>query len=117
MRKLSPNAQTRLDRVRDHVRELLPTAPVPHDGALARELPQGVAVDLEGIVFERHGDGARTSVAAVLDATQTDPFLVLRDGRIVAEQYRNGMSARSQHILMSVSKSLTAIVAVENPPS
>ena len=93
-----------------HVRELLPTAPVPCDGAHARELPHGAPVDLEGIVFQRHG-GGRTSVAAMLDATQTDAFVVLRHGRIVAEQYRNGMSVHSPHILMSVSKSLTAIVA------
>ena len=94
-----------------HVRELLPTAPVAHEGANTRELPAAATVDLDAIVFECHGDRSRVSVAAMLDATSTDAFMVLHRGAVVVEQYRNGMSAGTPHILMSVSKSLTAIVA------
>ena len=95
-----------------HVRELIPTAPVTRGAAPTRELPAAdLDLDLEAVVFARHGDGARTTLAQMLDATDTDAFLVLRDGALVFEQYRRGMNAATRHILMSVSKSLTAIVA------
>ena len=40
-------------------------------------LPPGRPLDLASVHFPRHGDGARTSVAQMLDATDTDAFLVL----------------------------------------
>jgi CubicO group peptidase (beta-lactamase class C family) len=76
-----------------------------------RELPAAGAVDLDAVDFPRHGDGVRTTVAQMLDATDTDAFLVLHRGAVVAEHYRHGMTAATPHILMSVSKSLTGIVA------
>src|SRR5277367_5652780 len=51
------------------------------------------------------------TVAAMLDATYTDGFLVLHHGRIVAETYRNGMTAGDPHLLMSVSKSIMGTLA------
>jgi len=60
------------------------------------------------VAFE--SDGARWFVEELLDETETDGFLVLRQGRIVAEHYFNGMAPDTPHILMSVSKSITAAV-------
>ena len=95
-----------------HVRELVPSAAVESEGSAPCPLPMAeTSLDLGSIVFERHGDGARTSVAQVLDETDTDAFLVLHRGRIACEIYRHGMGPRTPHILMSVSKSLTALVA------
>ena len=42
--------------------------------------------------------------------TYTDGFLVIHDGRVVAEQYPTGMPADRTHMLMSVSKSLVGCV-------
>jgi CubicO group peptidase (beta-lactamase class C family) len=50
-------------------------------------------------------------VAELLDATWTDGFLVLHRGRVVTERYFNGMRPQTPHLLMSVSKSVTAAVA------
>jgi CubicO group peptidase (beta-lactamase class C family) len=43
-------------------------------------------------------------------ATATDGWIVTHRGRVLAEQYYGGMAANSSHLLMSVSKSLVAIV-------
>jgi CubicO group peptidase (beta-lactamase class C family) len=43
-------------------------------------------------------------------ATDTDGWMVLQHGKLLAEHYDGGMHADSSHILMSVSKSLVAMV-------
>ena len=55
-------------------------------------------------------DGSSGTVAEVLADTYTDGFLVMHDGRVVAEQYPFGMSAERTHMLMSVSKSVVGCV-------
>ena len=84
---------------------------MPCDPARARALSPGPVLDLRRVVFPRHGDGEPVSVAHMLDLTDTDAFLVLHRGRIVVESYRHGMHEATPHILMSVSKSVTAVVA------
>lgn len=88
-----------------HVRELIPTARIRRGrGPLWKlEHDEHAVVDMR---FE--ADGRSMTVGALLDETCTDGFLVLRGNRIVAEEYRNGMEEDTPHILMSVSKSVTA---------
>ena len=45
------------------------------------------------------------SVRDMLTRTYTDAFLVMKNGQIVSENYYNGMSADSIHLLMSCTKS------------
>ena len=91
-----------------HVRELIPTAAIPRgDGpvwALERD-----ERDVIGISFPT--EQGELTVGELLDTTYTDGFLVLHHGRIVAEQYRNGLRPGTPHLLMSVSKSITGLVA------
>ena len=47
----------------------------------------------------------------MLDATDTDGFIVLYRGRVVYEVYGNGMSRDDPHLLMSMSKSVTGALA------
>jgi CubicO group peptidase (beta-lactamase class C family) len=47
----------------------------------------------------------------VLDQTYADGFLVIYEGRIVTEQYFYGLRPDTSHLLMSVSKSVTGLVA------
>ena len=92
-----------------HVRELLPTADIPHDAANVRELPVKTA-SLEGVRIP--GAGAKTlTLDQALKATNTDGLVVLHRGSIVLERYFNGMSERSPHIFMSVSKSMLGLLA------
>jgi CubicO group peptidase (beta-lactamase class C family) len=93
-----------------HVRELIPTARIARGGGPAWELPTAEPErDLNGIRFATAS--GELTVGELLDRTYTDGFLVIHDGRIVTEQYFNGMRPDVPHLLMSVSKSVTGLVA------
>jgi CubicO group peptidase (beta-lactamase class C family) len=90
-----------------HIRELIPTARIARAAAPA-PLPRAER-DILGFQFTC-GDRELT-VAEMLEETYTDGFLVLHEGRVVAEHYFNGMAPDVPHLLMSVSKSVTSAVA------
>jgi CubicO group peptidase (beta-lactamase class C family) len=77
-----------------HVRELARTARIRRGDGPVRELPSDPR-DLGGF-------------AASLAETYTDGVCVIHDGALVFEHYREGMRPDDTHLLMSVSKSLTA---------
>jgi CubicO group peptidase (beta-lactamase class C family) len=87
-----------------HVREIVPSADIPNDPGQVRKL----AARMEDICSLKVG---RSSLAKVLDATCTDGIVVLHKGAVVFERYANGMSERTPHILMSVSKSMLGLLA------
>jgi CubicO group peptidase (beta-lactamase class C family) len=91
-----------------HVRELIPTVRISRGDGPVWELPRAER-DLDGIRFATR-DG-RFTVGDLLDQTYTDGFLVIHHGRIVAERYYNDLRPDAQHLLMSVSKSVTGLVA------
>jgi CubicO group peptidase (beta-lactamase class C family) len=90
-----------------HIRELIPTARIAR-AAAPDPLPRAER-DVLGFRFS-YGDRELT-VAEMLEETYTDGFLVLHQGRVVAEHYFNGMAPDVPHLLMSVSKSVTSAVA------
>src|SRR5262245_8001387 len=94
-----------------HVRELLPTADIPHDPTNVREL----AVKTKTASLERlqiaGADGKKLTLDQALKLTSTDGLVVLHRGSIVLERYFNGMTEHSAHILMSVSKSMLGLLA------
>jgi len=92
-----------------HVREIIPTADIPHDPASAREL-KSAPQELDRISATMAG-GKSTSFGQFLDESSTDGIVILHKGVLVFERYGNGMTARSPHILMSVSKSMLGLVA------
>lgn len=90
-----------------HARELVPTARIRRGDAVwdvARDERDvlGVRVDVEGEIVR---------VGELLTSSQTDGFLVLHRGRVAAEHYFNAMEPGTPHLLMSVSKSVTAALA------
>jgi len=91
-----------------HVREIVPSATIARGG---RRLRLGRAIEpIERLGFEAP-DGRETTVAELIADTCTDGFVVLRRGRIVFEAYEGGHDGHVPHIVYSVSKSLTALVA------
>jgi CubicO group peptidase (beta-lactamase class C family) len=90
-----------------HVRELIPTAKISCS-ARPRRLPPAER-DLGGLTFSVAG--RRMTVAGLLASSYTDGFLVLHKGRVITEQYFNGMRPDSPHLLMSVSKSVVSMLA------
>ncbi len=90
-----------------HVRELVPSAEIANDPGRVRPLASeprdfsGVRVDTEG--------GSMT-FSSFLENTDTDGLVVLHDGKIVFEHYANGMQPLTQHIMMSISKSVLGLI-------
>ena len=91
-----------------HVRELIPTARIPRATGPVWRLAADHR-DIAGIRFR--SEDRELSIADLLAETWTDGFLVLHQGRIVTEQYFNGLAPDVPHLLMSVSKSITSTVA------
>lgn len=83
-----------------HVREIIQTADIPNNPQDVWELHSELA-DLADLAVDD-----ALNVNGYLDATYTDAFLVIHQGKIIAEDYRNAAGARIPHILMSVSKSM-----------
>lgn len=92
-----------------HVREIVPSADVPAEPGKARPLPRRDA-DYGGLRVPR-ADGPPLDLDGFLAATDTDAIVVLHEGRVVLERYDGGNSARTPHILMSVSKSVLGLLA------
>ncbi|MBN9250710.1 MAG: serine hydrolase, partial [Mesorhizobium sp.] len=90
-----------------HIRELLPTVEVWRGNGHASRLDHDHR-DLDDLRFET--EAGTTTLATHLDDSYTDGFLVLKDGRIVVEQYFNGMTERTLHLSQSMAKSVTATV-------
>jgi CubicO group peptidase (beta-lactamase class C family) len=66
--------------------------------------------DLSQITFQDYA-GEPCTVADMLARTYTDGFLVLHQGKVITEQYFNGMNRSTLHLIMSCSKSITSAVA------
>ena len=91
-----------------HVRDILPTVEVLRGDGPVRALPSDEQ-PLDGLNVIGL-EGAETTLAAFLDETFTDGFLVLRDGAIVYERYLNGMDERTLHLSQSVAKSFIGML-------
>jgi CubicO group peptidase (beta-lactamase class C family) len=91
-----------------HVREIVPSADIPHDPSTVRPL-QTAAINVDRL---RIPDAQATGLTldAFMQHASTDALVVLHDGRIVIERYGYGMGPRTPHILMSVSKSLLGLL-------
>jgi CubicO group peptidase (beta-lactamase class C family) len=91
-----------------HIAEFLPTAQIPRGGPVA-QLPSATTL-VSDIAFVDPSSGKRRTVGNVMASTATDGWIVVRHGKVVAEQYYGGMLPDTSHILMSVSKSLVGMV-------
>ncbi len=86
-----------------HTRELVPSRAIRRSNA-ARALSESLAnlaeLDVDGVNWE-------TFIAE----TYTDAMIVLHQGEIVYETYRNGMTAETSHHCFSVTKSFVGLIA------
>jgi CubicO group peptidase (beta-lactamase class C family) len=91
-----------------HVREIVPSADIPHDPSNVR--PLSTATMNADKLRIPDAEGSALTLDGFLQRASTDALVVLRDGRIVIERYANDMAPRTPHILMSVSKSLLGLL-------
>ncbi|KAK3675533.1 hypothetical protein LTR78_004616 [Recurvomyces mirabilis] len=87
-----------------HVEELLMTQPI-WKGTSLKELPTGEHNAFDGF------DVKSMNLMALLDYTHTDGFIVLHKGKIIHEHYTNDNDASSKHIMFSMTKSVTGLIA------
>jgi CubicO group peptidase (beta-lactamase class C family) len=92
-----------------HVRELTRTARIGCGSDTGVQPLPRQDRDLGRLGF-RH-DGRTWTVAELLETTYTDGLMVVHDGTVVTEQYGGLMKPTDTHLLMSVSKSLTSVLA------
>lgn len=102
-----PNARWALH----HLRELGPTANIARGPGPVSEL-QATPRELDGLAF-LDDKGARTTLAQWQKATYTDGLLVMHQGRVVYERHYVGNQPHVPHVLWSMSKSLTGLLATE----
>jgi hypothetical protein len=91
-----------------HIAELFPTASISRGSEPAAPLRRLITplADLSC----RDADGESTTVGAIMKATETDGWMVVHDGQLIAEQYAGAMEPATLHLLMSVSKSIVGIL-------
>ena len=92
-----------------HMRDLVPTASIPRDGAVS-ELPHAFRDDLDDVRLTTL-DGIAMSWRESLAATYTDAILVMKDGKLVYERWFGVTTPATQHILFSVTKSFVGTLA------
>ena len=82
-----------------HVREIIPSADISNDPTDVWELKPNTM------------DTSSLGLDNAMVSTDCDAIVVLHKDKLVHESYRNGMTSRDPHILMSVSKSMLGLVA------
>lgn len=85
--------------------QLFTTRTVPRSGPVWRLPQQERAID-----FSYAWEGRQRSLNDFLERTYTNALLVLKDGRLVTEIYRNGSDSRSRFIGWSMTKSITSVL-------
>jgi CubicO group peptidase (beta-lactamase class C family) len=93
-----------------HTSRIFPSATIYRGTGPVAKLPYALR-DLSQISFINPINKARMKIAQMYGATDTDAFLVMKDGKIVTELYFNGMKPEDRHLLMSVSKSVLGVLA------
>lgn len=94
-----------------HLRELLPTEQVSR--GLGAPVPLEYALDdgIDAISFTPLGSDQPMTWKESLWANYTDGILILHRGRIVQERYFGALEEAGQHAAMSMTKSLTGLLA------
>lgn len=94
-----------------HFRELMPTVAVDNGSQAARELPEALDPAIDAVTFKPMGSDTSMTWREAFDANYSDGVIVLHRGRIVYERYGGGLDKSTLHGAMSVTKSLTGLMA------
>lgn len=94
-----------------HFQQLMPTSPVSRGLGAPRPLPRAERPDIELIGFLPTGASAPISFGEAFERNFTDGLVILHQGRIVYERYAGCLADTGRHGAMSVTKSLTGLLA------
>jgi CubicO group peptidase (beta-lactamase class C family) len=93
-----------------HTSRIFPSATIYRGTGPVAKLEYALR-DLGDVSFVNPITKSRMSITQMYAATDTDALLVMQGGKIVTEQYFNGMKPEDRHLLMSVSKSVLGVLA------
>ncbi|MBB5637284.1 hypothetical protein HDE68_003199 [Pedobacter cryoconitis] len=82
-----------------HVHQLIPTIAIENDIHQINFLKKA-SKSIKGIILK-----------LLLKATATDAIVILHEGKIVYESYKNGNNEHTRHILMSATKAVVGLIA------
>ena len=91
-----------------HLREIIATETIAADPGDVRPLTSA-PLSMDGFALPDRGD--TLDWTRFLEVTATSAVMILKDGKIAYEAYDAGMTARTPHIVMSMSKSILGLVA------
>ncbi|RXJ71737.1 6-aminohexanoate hydrolase [Veronia nyctiphanis] len=94
-----------------HIRELMPTQQVSR--GLSAPLPLDYALDdaIDRLTFTPTGSDQRMTWEESLSANYTDGMLIMHKGKVVYEKYFGCLNQLGKHTAMSMTKSLTGLLA------
>jgi len=94
-----------------HIRELLPTKQVSR--GIGAPIPLTYAIDdgIDAVSFTPLGDNEPMTWKKSLSANYTDGILIIHKGRVVYERYFGCLDETGKHATMSMTKSLTGLLA------
>ncbi len=94
-----------------HVRELWPTRAIRRGALPPSRLPE-VRRNLDEVKFS-DDTGREISILDWQNATYTDALIVMHKGKLIYERYDNQMRPETLHLLFSVTKSFTGLLAAQ----
>lgn len=94
-----------------HFRELLPTRRVSRGLEALHPLSYALDKGIDAVTFASLGGGEPMTWEASFAANYTDGILVLHEGKVVYERYAGCLDETGVHGAMSVTKSLTGLLA------
>lgn len=94
-----------------HFRELMPSAGVRNGSEAASALPVDLDDTIDEVTFTPLGGAEEMTWDQAFDANYTDGILVLHKGRVVYERYDGCLDETTLHGAMSVTKSITGLMA------
>lgn len=94
-----------------HIRELMPTKQVSRGLGAAVPLEYALDEGIDSVTFTPLGSGKPMTWRESLSANYTDGMLILHKGRVVYERYSGCLDEGGKHAAMSMTKSLTGLLA------
>jgi len=94
-----------------HIRELLPTEAVSRGLDAPAPLRQSLDSSIDAVRFIPLGSREPMTWEQSLAANYTDGIIVLHQGRVVYERYAGCLNEQRKHAAMSMTKSLTGLLA------
>ena len=94
-----------------HIRELLPTKRVRRDLGAPRPLPTALDPGIDALAFKPLNSDRTMTWEEAFFANYTDGVVILHRGRIVYERYAGCLGHGGKHAAMSMTKSLTGLIA------